>query len=390
MVHRPRVLVVAPYPPTPPLAGGRRRILEFVRALDAVASVTLASITFSPEDEAAVGCLGRNSSDIVARPTRGDRPSYIPVQFEWAWSSELVRQIEDRHRSDPFDFAIASHSFSYPFIESLPGACKVIDAHNVEHGLHAQFAALPSVSQKRLRELAGSGGDGFGGSDVAALRAFECEMWARADAVICVSEQERSLVAASPGAARTLLLPNASSPVETARIPDGYGESIVAFGGALNYIPNVDAVVTLVSEVMPLVSASVGGTRLVVAGRDPTRALIGFCNRHSVSVISNPADMFAVIAGSVMAVPLRMGAGTRIKVLEARAHGLPVVASTVAVEGLNVTSDPGVIVADDSASMAEAIAALLRSGDIVKPPPNPPLTWGDVFLGALDKIGAVP
>jgi glycosyltransferase involved in cell wall biosynthesis len=380
---------VAPYPPTPPLAGGRRRTLELVRALEAVASVTLASITFGPEDEATIARLGRCPCDVVvARPTVDDRPSHLPSEFGWAWSSELARRIEDRHRGDPFDLAIASHSFTFPFIASLRGARKVIDAHNVEHRIHAQFAALPPVTQERLRALAGSGGDGYGRSDVVAVRAFEEDMWALADAVICVSEQERSLVEASPGAARTLLLPNASTPVQSPQLAAGTGESVVAFGGALNYIPNIDAVVTLTAEVMPLVSASVGGARLVVAGRDPTPALVHLCTRHDARVISNPVDLFASIAGSVIAVPLRMGAGSRIKVLEARAHGLPVVASAMAVEGLDVTADPGVVVADSCASMAEAITALLRQKGLVKPPPWPVPTWDDVLLGALDKIGS--
>jgi glycosyltransferase involved in cell wall biosynthesis len=351
--------------------------------------VTLASITFGPEDEAAVARLGRGERSITARPTRGDEPCHLPAVYRWAWSSKLAHQIRDCHRADPFDLAIASHAFTFPFIASLAGATRVIDAHNVEHLVHAQFATLDLPTQERLVALAGPGGDGYAGSDLVELQTFEQEMWAQADAVLCVSEPERSIIDASLGVSRTLLLPNAVHAVDSPSIAPGAGESVVAFGGALNYIPNVDAVVTLLTEVMPLVSESVTGARLVVTGREPTPALVRLCRQHGAEVIADPDDLFAAVSGSVMAVPLRMGAGSRIKVLEARAHGLPVVASALAVEGLDVTGDPGVTIADGPAAIADAIAARFRQRRLIEPPPQPPATWDAVFDGVLDAIGFV-
>ena len=390
MSTRPSVLVVSPYPPTPPFSGGRRRSMEFIAALREVVFVTLGSVVFNREDELAlVKHFGSSCDLLMGRPTADDRPSDLPLAFGWAWSSELAQQIGYRHRKAPFGVAIAMHSFSFPFIAPLQGARKVLDAHNLEFRVHAQFAELPVGDRDRLRILAGSGGDGYGESDAMELRTFEQVMWSMADIVLCVSEAERREVASAPGNPRALLVPNAS--VSPRHVSNSYGPqaAVISFAGALNYIPNVDAVVALTEEVAPLVRGLIPGVGLLIAGREPTRALVQHCTSRSASVVADPKDMFATLAGTVMAVPLRMGAGTRIKVLEARSHGLPVVASPMAVEGLKAQDDDrGLVVSDGPEAMARDLVDRLLSPDrsvtaLVRSP-----TWREVLLPALAEIGA--
>ncbi len=391
MQTKPRILVVSPYPPTPPFAGGRRRTKELIARLSDVAYVTLASVVFDREDELSIAqLLGSSCELLLARPTLGDHPSSLPLAFVWAWSSKLAQQIEERHRVTPFDVAIASHSFSFPYVAPLQRARKVVDAHNLEYRVHAQYAELAVADRDRLQWLAGSAGDGYRESDPDAIRAFEQLVWVAADTVLCVSEVERSEVASAPGSPMTLLVPNACiAPVGGPSICCS-GAPVISFAGALNYIPNIDAVLALTDEVVPIVREAVPRVKLLVAGREPNRALTQYCTRQSATVVADPEDMFATLAGSVMAVPLRMAAGTRIKVLEARAHDLPVVASTIAVEGLGMHDDPGLVVADDPDAMARALVErLLAAEGSVVAPVRPP-TWDEVLRPVFGEVGVYP
>lgn len=387
MKSEPRVLIVSPYPPTPPFAGGRRRTKELIARLSEVARVTVASVVFDRKDELdIVGLLDPSCDLLLARPS-GDHPSSLPPTFAWAWSSKLAQQIEGRHRMTPFDVAIASHSFSFPFIAPLEKTQKVVDAHNLEYKVHAQFAELPVADRDRLRRLAGSGGNGYGESDPDAIRAFEQHVWVAADAVFCVSEVERLEVASTPGGPMTILVPNASVPPVAGASTRGWKAPVISFAGALNYIPNIDAVLALAEDVVPIVREAVPEVTLLVAGREPNPALKEYCTRQSATVVADPEDMFATLSGSVMAVPLRMGSGTRIKVLEARSHGLPVVASTIAVEGLDVHDDPGLLVADGPDPMARALVErLLAAEGSVAAPVRPP-TWDEVLRPVLGAVG---
>jgi glycosyltransferase involved in cell wall biosynthesis len=388
MRTRPRILVVSPYPPTPPFAGGRRRIHELVNFLCGVASVTLASVTFSRKDELAVADLFGSSSELLlARPTRDVWPADLPPAFGWAWSSGLAELIAHRHRDAPFDVAIAGHSFSFPFVARLPQVQKVLDAHNLEYRLHAQFAQLPFSDRHRLLAFAGDGGAGYDESDPAEERAFEQAAWAAADVVLCVSEIERSEVAASPGSPRTLVVPNGCVSARASSSLIAPQRPTISFAGALNYIPNIDAVLGLVDEVMPLVRHAVPAVELLVAGREPTPALVQYCRQRSASVVANPDDMFATLAGTVMAVPLRLGAGTRIKVLEARSNGLPVIASSIAVEGLEARYDPGLVISDRPEAMARDLVERLLVPQAPAPARVCPPAWDEVFLPLLDEIG---
>lgn len=388
MQAKPRVIVVSPYPPTPPFAGGRRRTKELIARLTEVACVTVASVVFDREDELSIiGLFGRSCDILLARPTPGDHPSSLPAAFAWAWSSKLAEQIESRHRMTPFDVAIASHSYAFPFIAPLKETWKVVDAHNLEYRVHAQFAELSIADRERLRLLAGSGGDGYRASDPDTIRAFEQFVWATADAVLCVSEVERLEVASTSGGPRTLLVPNASVPPVSGPGSAGPRAPVISFAGALNYIPNIDAVLALTEDVVPIVREVVPGAQLLVAGREPNSALVRYCTRHSVIVVADPEDIFATLAGSVMAVPLRMGSGTRIKILEARSHGLPVVASTIAVEGLGIHNDPGVVVADAPDAMAGALMKRLLAAESSVAAPTPPPTWDEVFQPVLGEVG---
>jgi glycosyltransferase involved in cell wall biosynthesis len=135
---------------------------------------------------------------------------------------------------------------------------------------------------------------------------------------------------------------------------------VLCLHGTLGYGPNADAATVLVRDVAPRVRAAFPDVEVRLVGRvDDRTARLGVV--PGVVVTGYVADITTELArADVVAVPLREGAGTRIKVLEALAHRVPVVATSIAVEGLDVTPGVHLLVADEPDAFAAACVSLLR------------------------------
>lgn len=363
MAVRPRVLFVTPYPPTPPMGGGRRRQLEILRRLTDEADVTLATITFGDEDERLLpGIVPEGVEILTGRPVRGRLTRKLPLSLQWSWSAELAGKIVQAHRADPFSLAVVSHSYAFHYTDELGNVPRMVDAQNVESRVYEQYSRLPRADRAKIRRLAGTPGKGFIGASYSASRiiALEQEVWNAADMVVCVSAEEQAEISAAALGTRTILAPNCPS-VPAGGPPRVARSSTVSFFGSLNYLPNIDGVICLAEQVAPRVRALVPDVRFVVAGAQPSTRLVVYCKDHGLEVVPNPADMAEVIAGTVMACPVRLIAGTRLKILDARDLGVPVVSTSLAAEGLPVADDPGVLVRDDPDGLAQGLVKFLEA-----------------------------
>lgn len=138
----------------------------------------------------------------------------------------------------------------------------------------------------------------------------------------------------------------------------------VLFVGSLDYLPNQDAVRLLLDEIVPRVRYDMPDVIFRVAGRRPPEWMAKDCQAARVDLIPNPPDMAPLYRdATVTVVPLLSGGGTRIKILEAFAHGVPVVSTTVGAEGLDVVHRRHLLLADHVDSLATSLRELLRNAD---------------------------
>ncbi len=182
---------------------------------------------------------------------------------------------------------------------------------------------------------------------------------AQVDAVVVCSELDRT----RSGCPNAVVVGNgATAPV--AVHPDRRelrgATPTMLFVGALDYEPNADAVDWFVREVFPLVRRRRPDAAVRIVGRGADQ--VGWVREVDGVELVGPVDDLAVeLAGADVAiVPIRVGAGTRLKVVEALANHLPLVTTTVGCEGIDVTDDVSARLADDAEGFADGVSGAPR------------------------------
>lgn len=213
----------------------------------------------------------------------------------------------------------------------------------------------------RLRREAEVTGSAQAAAAVERMLGLEARLWASADLVLYPSEEEAAEVRRlSPRANVRAVLPYAFAefPRRTAPTP---AEGGILFVAGFAHPPNVDAACWLVREILPRVRQAVPGARLILAGSNPTRDVLALAGDGVEVTGSLSADALAAryAAARVAVVPLRFGAGVKLKVVEALQQGLPLVTTPVGVQGLPGLG--GILpVAEAPEAIAEALVRLLR------------------------------
>ena len=152
--------------------------------------------------------------------------------------------------------------------------------------------------------------------------------------------------------------------LETFDVKDGHDytiENTLLFTGNMDYAPNVDAVIYFVKDLWPSILKQNPSVRLVIAGQRPVDDILRLQNDQIeiTGFVPDISDLYR--RSTVLIAPLRFGAGTQNKVLEAMAMGVPVVCTNIGFAGLQIESGDGVIMAKDSIDFVNQVNQLLTS-----------------------------
>lgn len=227
-----------------------------------------------------------------------------------------------------------------------------IDAHDVAWNIARQFARTAPSLTRRIHA----------GINWRKLRREELAGFRTADGVYTCSVADRQRVLADVPGARTAVIPNAADvdhyqprPSD----PPSDGRTVVYFG-LLATIPNVDAVHWFVREIWPRILAARPDARCRIIGKGPppsVQALAG----PSIEISGFVPDLRPHLASAAaLVVPLRLGSGTRLKIVEGMAMARPIVSTTLGAEGIDAVPDRDILIADDPAGFAAAVLRLLQ------------------------------
>ncbi len=355
-----RIAFLANRIPWPTDDGWNMRTYHILRGLCDVGHVTVYSFA-DAERAAALTCAldDRISVRRVDRPdlSRSRRmlmgaitDSGLPQLAQR--SAGLTSMLTGDHVENPFDALVSVTTFFRDYWQALaPRVPLIIDTHNIDSVNFGRYAAAERMPHRRW----------YSRRTARQMHALERSAFAEAAETWVCSDDDATEARTINGAGTYRVVPNGvdtSLALPRAESPDA---PTVLFFGRLDYFPNSDAVRRLVQEIFPLVRARVPNAQLRIVGAGSVRDLAPLCSEAAgVSLVGRVESVWAELQRChVVSVPLRVGSGTRLKVLEAMAAAAPIVCTALGAEGIEVEDGVDIVLADDPLSHAKAIISLL-------------------------------
>ncbi len=351
-----KLLILSPYTPYPPNSGGRMRIWEELRFLSARHNLTLVAFyQLEPERDSypALAQICRRVF-LVKRPGHprdSDLAAFHSVSdlFQWYTTPEMTRVLQSL-QSESFDLVLLHHIFVAQYHDWFD-APAVLEEQNIESSLFQQHAQANDVTPAERT---------FRQARWLLLRAYETTLWKQFPLRIVVSEKDKQAMERRCHGGRTFVVENGINTRETKFLPSSESRTLL-FMGSLDFYANIDAVFFLRETILPLVWKRDPSVALVIAGRRPPRALYALTDDPRIQLMADPADMTMLARNSALTLaPMRIGSGTRIKILHSLALGRPVVSTPHGCEGLAVTDGCELLVRADPEAFADAIIELLN------------------------------
>ncbi len=276
--------------------------------------------------------------------------SRIPLAVSRFQSAALRHKVEELLGRERFDRMVVDFLAMAPSCPD-PGR-SVLFQHNVETMIWRRRAAHARDPFQKIY------------FSLQARRMFEYERAAcrAAGHIIAVSKADADLMRSMFGAGDVSEVPTGVDVEYFARPSPNPPIADLVFVGSMDWLPNVDGVAYFVREVLPIIRRRRPECRLAVVGRTPPESILKLGRTvPGVLVTGTVKDVRPYMWGaSVSVVPLRIGGGTRLKIYEAMAAGLPVVSTTVGAEGLEVHPPEDIRIADDPREFAAHCLELLE------------------------------
>ena len=195
------------------------------------------------------------------------------------------------------------------------------------------------------------------------LKRFERAVCRAVDRIVAVSTLDADAIRRLDPALRVAVVTNG---VDTQHYRPGvvapfeFGAPAIVFTGTMDFRPNVDAALWFVARAWPQVRAAIPSAQFWIVGQRPHARLDALRGRDDVRITGGVEDVRPYLLGaSACAIPLRMGGGTRLKVLEAMALGAPIVTTSLGIDGFDVAHEREVVIADDPDRFAGEIVRLV-------------------------------
>lgn len=362
-----RILFLTPQLPYPPRQGAALRNWGLISGLAARHEITVLSFHEPGASSPPRELPGVRQLETVELPRRTSRERLygllLTLQPDMALrlaSEKYVERLRKLLEEQHFDVAHVGGLEMAPYLDILTAARRrplvVFDDLNCEYLLQKRaFITDLRIPARWPTAL-------YSFVQWQRLRRYEAQVCSRADHVLAVSEVDADKLRRLVPGLKVTVVPNGVDTGAYAPTPAPADPATLVFTGTMDFRPNVDAVLWFAGKVLPRLQKEVADVHFLVVGQRPHRRLEGLRSHSVVTLTGWVEDTRPYIArATVYVAPLRIGGGTRLKLLEAMAMGKPVVATTLGAEGYPFTPGRELLLADTPADFASAIIMLLRS-----------------------------
>jgi glycosyltransferase involved in cell wall biosynthesis len=364
-----KILFLSPFSPVPARSGIQQRMAI---ALDVLAELGEVTVMTSVGDQDAVTGRGVALQDygrvIVVPPFVGHTPTvrrglWTRLRAHIFDARPAMVRVFDASEWPPMLASADTASYDLVWVQGL-----ALYGHLRHRALRRVIVDLPDAeSSKRWRDLRSRRRLGLDwlleGLDFLKVRHAERAGRRKDHWFVVCSENDRQGL--GPDLERVRVVRNAVAVPSAAPIAEWSSAPTLAFVGTLAYTPNRDAVRFFVDAIFPHIVRAIPDARFHVVGSDPSPEILALAAPPRISIFGSVAEVAPFMrAATVGVVPLRNGAGTRLKILEAMSFGKPVVSTTIGAEGLAVDPGRNILIADEPSVFADRCVALLRDADL--------------------------
>ena len=362
-----KVLMLTPYLPYPLVSGGQIRTYNLLKHLSKNHDITLFSLIKDESERIHLKELSKYCKKIeLFKRTKNPfvlrnillagLSSYpfvvtrnLPLGMKHAVQTELGRASYDLIHAETFYMMPNIPSTRVPII---------LAEQTIEYLGYQDYMKKANLLLRPILAI-----------DIAKIKYWERYFWQKADKLITMSQEDKVFIEKELGEkTNTSVVANGVdldffSAVKK-KLPS---DPTVLFVGTFKWLPNIEAVDEIVKKIWPLILQELPNAKLKIVGFSPTDKIKAYGKDKTIEVLGGIDDIRDAFASShALLAPIRSGKGTRYKVLEAMITGTPVVATTLAAEGLDLQNGRDVLIADSSAGLASATVKLLRDSSLQK------------------------
>lgn len=364
-----RILLLTPQRPYPPHQGTTLRNFNLIRQLARRHEVCVLTFLEPDQDPNNAGpladlCAWVDTVPVPARSTNLRLRQLLTTSrpdMSWRlWSPGLDHRLARRLHEQPFDIVEIEGIEMAPYLPTLEAASPrpliIYDAHNAEWILQKRAFLADISNPARWAATA------YSWIQWRRLRRYEAGLLRRVDHTIAMSGPDQvALRDVAPDVPITVI-PNGVDLPAYQKFEGAPVNFDLLFTGKMDFRPNIDAVLWFGEKVLPQIQRQRPGTTFAVVGQRPHPRLDVLRNTPGVTITGYVPDPRPYIAGAIVYVaPLRVGGGTRLKLLEAMAMGKAIVATSVGAEGFPVVNGQELVLADEPHLFAEEVLDLLSN-----------------------------
>jgi len=355
-----RVAFFTPYLPYPPDTGGKTRSYHLLRTLAKRSEVDLFTVVHGPEprlqDQESLRQLCRKVTlyPLVKSWRTRDRLrrslATLPRSVDYFYTADSLAQARQDLAAGGYDVLVADEICMTPYAELLPNTPRVVLRQKVDHQHYREMAqSRPWGADKVLDSL-----------EAAKLRRYEQAKMSLYDAFVACTEADAAIIRRDVPQMPYLVVPNGADLSSFSPTTGQSTEPMLLYVGAMHYYPNIDAVHYFFETMFDRIREAVPSVQVQIVGHSPPPDIQELARHPGIQVTGSVDDVRPYYSSAaVFIVPLRLGGGTRLKIVEAMAMGLPVVSTSVGAEGLQLRDGQDILLADDPISFADATLRLL-------------------------------
>ena len=356
-----KILMLTPYLPYPLLSGGQIRSYNLLKKLSKKHEITLFALIKNNDEKKYISELEKYCHKVKVFK-RSEKPFTIKNIFKTAFSSfpflvirnqapTIIDAIKKELLAENYDLV---HAETFYMMPNLPESKipTILVEQTIEYLGYENYAKKAPKLINNILSL-----------DVDKIRKWEKHYWRKADRLIVMSEDDKNFIAKELG--DTSKISVVANGVDTAWFEEKKGKlndhPTILSVGTFKWLPNQEAVDFLVEKVWPEIKKKIKNAELLIVGNAPTEKVINYGRKDKqINVAGRVEDIRDAFKKShVLLAPVFSGKGTRYKILEAMACGTPVVASKIAIEGLNIKDGVHVLTSNQAKEMANLTAQVI-------------------------------